>query len=141
MVASGLRDFHPKRGVNSVSDIATYKSFLAAIAKDPYDESAHRVFADWLEERGEDEESLFHRQWTKEKQEAWDFFKELAPKLSMTYDELMKCGDDIATGEFCFGEVDAPDWMNDKWHDFQKHWQTLNGKRDFPKETAFRCAC
>lgn len=48
-----------------------YRAFQEAIKESPHDEATHRIFADWLEERGFDDEARFHREeWTLDKQVA-----------------------------------------------------------------------
>lgn len=121
-----------------------YKAFLATLESNPYDELTHRALADFLEEQGEDDEALVHREWTKPNQEAKDFLKKLAGELRMTYEELIKEGHDIASGFYCFGDDDGPEVIRDGWEDFQRHWRVLTGQ-DTPKvsidDTYFRCAC
>jgi uncharacterized protein (TIGR02996 family) len=54
------------------------KQFEEAIKANRYDEPLHRVFADFLEENGHDDESHFHRIWNKEWQEAYDWMDKFA---------------------------------------------------------------
>lgn len=54
------------------------QAFRKALAENKYDEALHRVFADWLEEQGYDDDALFHRTWTPEWQRAWDAMEKLA---------------------------------------------------------------
>ena len=59
-------------------DVRRYQAFLEVLAKDPYDETTRRVFADWLEEKGLDDYAAEQRQWTRKGQEAIDRAKEEA---------------------------------------------------------------
>ncbi len=54
------------------------KQFEKAIQEDRYDECLHRVYADFLEEQGQDSLSAFHRKWSKEWQEAFDWMENFA---------------------------------------------------------------
>src|SRR5438309_15079 len=91
------------KGTSCMSNILSqYKSFLEKLAKNPYDETTHRVFSDWLDEHDQPEEAQTHREWTKEKQKAEDFLKDLSRNVGMTWEEFLKNGDEIATGHFCF---------------------------------------
>jgi uncharacterized protein (TIGR02996 family) len=129
----------------SKEKIREYQAFLKALANDPYDQETRLVFADWLEEHGLDDEAAEQRAWRREKQEAEDWLRFFAPKLEMTYKELLEVGEDIAqSGEYCFGDGEAPYLMQHNWEDFLKHWKNLTGS-DAPdepgRETRFRCAC
>ena len=77
--------------------------FLDAIEADPYDLDTRKVFADWLDEFGDDSDADLagvQRAWTREKQDAivwlteyaadvrWDWDEE--PQRLMTYDELIE---------------------------------------------------
>lgn len=127
-------------------------TFLEALKVNRYDEDTHRVFADWLEEHGEDDLAEFHRTWTKEWQE-WrdgrDYFEELAKEhLSNTcstrsMDEavelLLQAGRDYVAngtstmvsdepGDMGFGLSDGFnnwDTGENTIGEFWKHWQVL----------------
>ena len=55
-------------------------AFVQALTENPYDETTHRVFADFLDENDEPELADFHRTWTKEWQEARDWMTDFAEK-------------------------------------------------------------
>lgn len=54
------------------------EAFEAILKEDLYDEVTRKVYADWLSENGFDEEAMEQYSWTKEKQEAIDWLKNLA---------------------------------------------------------------
>lgn len=59
------------------------QAFLDALKEDPRDEVTHKVYADWLEENGFDDEAFLHREWTLQKYyEAVEFVAEYARRLS-----------------------------------------------------------
>lgn len=58
--------------------------FEKAIQEDRYDEATRRVFGDWLEEHGFDDEAKVQREWTREKQEAEDWLRDFANKCGGT---------------------------------------------------------
>lgn len=58
-------------------------AFLQAIKDDPYDATTRRVYADWLEDHGFDDEARVQREWTPEKhKEAEAFVARWAKLLS-----------------------------------------------------------
>lgn len=124
--------------------IRQYKAFQDALKKNPYDEATHLAFADFLEENGIDDEAEYHRIWTRDKQEAIDTLREVAHSIRMSFEELLEEGDEIATGEYCFGNDDGPEEMRYLWRDFLEAWRTYTGKKvkDIPvDQTHFRCGC
>ncbi len=65
------------------------ESFEQTLEENPYDEVTHKVFADWLDERGCPDEAEFHRGWTKEWQTASDYLHALAISLDLSYPSLI----------------------------------------------------
>ncbi len=73
------------------------EAFLKALEANKYDEAMHRVYADYCDENGLDEEAQFHREWTKQWQEAYDYMelfgKEIAEDEDLpTVAELLDIG-------------------------------------------------
>lgn len=65
-----------------MSDIHPDKlAFLAHLEANPRDEVAHRAFADWLLEHGEDDEADFHLRWTPQWQDAKERLVALADRI------------------------------------------------------------
>ncbi len=58
------------------------EGFLRAIEKDRYDQTLRLVFADWLEERGLDEEAREQREWTPEWQQSEDWLSQFAKDIT-----------------------------------------------------------
>lgn len=66
-------------------------AFLAALAEDRYDAVTRRVFADWLEENGYDDEAVVQREWTREKHEdAEAFMEEYAGDIYRSVEEVLE---------------------------------------------------
>lgn len=65
-------------------DVEEFDQFQKAIEANPYDASLRLVFADWLEEKGEDDTATWHRTWTPERQKAEEWMKEFADKCGST---------------------------------------------------------
>ena len=125
-------------------EVRQYLDFVKALNKNPYDIATRGVFADWLEERGLDDEASEQRSWTKKKHDAELWLKDFAVNLGMKFGELVKEGDEIATGEYCFNNDDAPYIMRNNWAEFLEHWQNYTGKKVNATEedaTYFHCAC
>jgi len=114
----------------------------SAVAADPYDAVSHFALADWLEERGMDDEALRHRTWTRERQEAEDFMDRFAAECSREPSDyhpdavVLDRGGIIAaahryldTGEYfvCLG-FDTPTIAWSEMDAFWRHFEALTGK-------------
>jgi uncharacterized protein (TIGR02996 family) len=127
-------------------------AFEKAIEEDPYDGTTHKVFADWLEEHGFDDEALLQREWTPEKMRAAEkWMKEYAAACSepdyyeLTVEKLIDGAHrylDTGAG-LCIG-IDTPDVVYDSSEDFWVHFMVLTG-RPVPSEKRgevfIHCAC
>ncbi|HJZ56552.1 MAG TPA: TIGR02996 domain-containing protein [Gemmataceae bacterium] len=112
------------------------QGFLKALAKNEDDTTTRMVYADWLDERGEHEESDRQRKWPAAK--TW--LVEFAERHSVGYSELI---DAIVSGEgLCFGDLDGPEAMENP--EVWKNLEIVTGKRftsDERENIHFRCAC
>jgi uncharacterized protein (TIGR02996 family) len=117
------------------------RAFLEAIEKDRYDKELRLVFADWLEERGEDDEAVEQRRRaTEEWKEADQWMYEFAKEVGLTYEECIQAGYDLglSTGSnFDPENYDYPDryWTN---------WEMITGKEvdeDYKIDMPFSCSC
>lgn len=61
------------------------QAFEDALKADRFDELTHRVYADWLEESGSDDEAAFHRLWTADWQRAWDWTREWCKRVNLKH--------------------------------------------------------
>jgi uncharacterized protein (TIGR02996 family) len=80
------------------------EAFLEAIESDPYDLSLRKVFADWLDEFGDDadhDKAVEQREWTTEKTVADLGIKKLAAELSITYDEVIELVKELPNYQLC----------------------------------------
>ena len=69
------------------------QQFLDAIKADPYDLKTRKIFADWLDEFGDEKDADLaaeQRAWTREKQDAIVWLTEYAQYLDMSYEELIQ---------------------------------------------------
>lgn len=119
------------------------KAFRAALKDDWCDLATHRVFADWLEEHGRDDEARLHRQWTSEAhKEAEEFLSEMAKlctsgeetgdyrtgKTTTLADLIVAGYKHLATGDSAlFLPFDTPDelYSGEYMREFWKHFRTL----------------
>lgn len=122
-------------------------ALLKAIAENPYDRATRLVFADWLEERGLDDEATEQRTWTKEKQEkadAKEWLEQKAVEHDVEYKQLLDAGYDYA-------EQDQELWVRSKggvWthlaltptaeEEFWKNWTLATGEEK-PEESYSGC--
>jgi uncharacterized protein (TIGR02996 family) len=141
-------------------------AFEAAIKADRYDQATRRVFADWLEEHGLDDEAAVQRSWTPRKQQAEDYLRDFAAELSLdphgdeddeeervtydevTYEELLRVAHAFLDGDpnahISLG-FDTPDRV---WEEAEKFWEEFeiatgrkvdDGHRG--QELPVSCAC
>lgn len=143
------------------SDKEMILAFKEAIAKDRYDESNHRAFADWLEENGYDDEAVIQREWSVEGQLiAESFMDEFLKKTRYgdreeypeeaygefkSVEEMMEAAATwLDKGErHCFG-YETPDELHGELVEaFWRHYQTLTGRpvAEDRRWRFFRCAC
>lgn len=135
------------------------RGFEARLAADPYDETTHKVFADWLEEHGLDDEAAWQRSWTAERQRAEEWLREFAGRCGtanwdgrpITYEDVIDAGrryvesggNDWFTQ---YGSQDAPELM---WHDatreeYWRCWELVTGKKasgELRDGSPFSCSC
>ena len=119
------------------------QAFLDAVAADPYDETNHKVFADWLEEHGMDDEAAVQRRWTADLMRAAErYVRGTASSFGVPYDTLLaKAALWLDTGETIHvDELHAYDSDPEFW----AHFEILTGRpvpltrRD---ESFTHCAC
>lgn len=90
-----------------MSDEPIKKLFEEAIEADPYDGVTRKIFADWLEEHGHDDEAVVQRSWTPEKQQAEDWLTEYAQEHNLSYGDLIRAAHQLLdTGETSHVGVD-----------------------------------
>ena len=65
------------------------EAFLRAIAASPDDEAPHLIYSDWLEERGEVEEARKHRNWKKDRQDAWNWLHKFAERWNFDFQQMV----------------------------------------------------
>ncbi len=65
---------------------AVKAEFDKTLLADKYDQTTRLIYADWLEERGYDDEAVWQRSWTPEWQGSEDYFIEL---VEQSTDEMM----------------------------------------------------
>ncbi len=116
------------------------------MAADPDNESLHRIFADFLVERGEDAEAEYHRTWTiKVRAEEW--LRNFARDVDADYDEMMS-----VAKTHCKGHGGWEDYLNEggKWEgeatppEFWTHYTILTGgepNMKYGPPGIFSCSC
>ncbi len=85
------------------------EAFLEAIESDPYDLSLRKVFADWLDEFGDDadhDKAVEQREWTTEKTVADLGIKKLAAELSITYEKVIELVKELPNYEYYDFDMD-----------------------------------
>jgi uncharacterized protein (TIGR02996 family) len=123
------------------------KAFLDAIKADPYDLKTRKIFADWLDEFGDDRDgdlAVEQRTWTKEKQDAIVWLADYARHLDMSYEELLQVANDYVNhGEGHCLPFDTPDCVYTENDEFWQRLELATGKKvaDKKKHPFFSCAC
>jgi uncharacterized protein (TIGR02996 family) len=133
-------------------------AFEKAIEEDPFDGTTRKVFADWLEEHGFDDEALLQREWTPKKMRAAEkWLKKFAAECSdeedenaeeeegcftLSYEALIQAGHKyLDTGVCLWLGIDPP---NEEMEQFWQHFMVVTG-RPVPSEKRedcfIRCAC
>src|SRR5262249_2739597 len=125
---------------------AEREAFLKAIAENRYDEAARRIYADWLEEHGYDDEALVQRRWTAEKQSAAEGWVDgLAEGGGMTREELIEAAESyLDDGEECYLYFDTPDRAYSDAEEFWEHIAIVTDRmipEEHKHDVIFRCAC
>lgn len=133
------------------------KAFYEHLKDDPKDVTTRRVFADWLEEEGHDEEARLQREWSLERyEEAEAFMKDYAEMLSGEDDSgggyrritvgrvLEAAADRLAGGFDGIGlRFDTPDEVYSRAEEFWKHYAVLTGTyvEEGRSDTFVSCGC
>jgi uncharacterized protein (TIGR02996 family) len=121
------------------------RAFEAAIRADRYDGVTRKVFADWLEENGYDDEAVLQRAWTPQKQQAEDWLEEYARQCEMTYEELIEAANNyLDKGQGVTLGFDTPDIVFEGSQEFWERFSLATGRNvsdDYHGAIFIRCAC
>ncbi len=145
------------------------QAFIAALEKDPYDTTTRRVFSDWLEEQGLDDEALEQRrmatqEWVEADQWMHSFAKACGdtddnypdkPKRwrEITYEDVIQAGHDFVATEdyFCqMGSERARNLMHEQTKEaYWNNWKIITGQpgpawnemEPWHSTAPFTCSC
>ena len=111
-------------------DEALEGAFKAALAADRTDLATRRAYADFLEERGRDDEALMWRAWTPERQaEAIAWIDAIGEQVGLTHEAMVSAAkrflDRGWTGSV---DVELPDELLDSIGTFWKHFATITDR-------------
>lgn len=121
--------------------------FLQALHEDPFDEVTHAAFADWLEERGEDDEAAYQRDWTREREEAEQTVDKVAAACRVSVERLLEAaGSARDGGKGLHLGIDTPDvFYNGGYDKFWEAFCVLTGENAPPEGSHDRffvsCSC
>lgn len=125
-------------------------AFMAAIAANPLDDGLRAIFADWLEEHGEDAEAEKQRKWPQTREESKVWLRNFAEEVGVAYRILMEAADNWLEavidgdrwGAYHTLPYDTPDCVYRDRKEFWKHYEIVTGKKVEDYEaTFFSCAC
>jgi uncharacterized protein (TIGR02996 family) len=107
-------------------------AFLQALAKNQDDNHTRLVYADWLDEHGEHEESDRQRKWPAAREWLVRFCKEKSPSPDEFYQELLQFGQRVvakqgASERIYFDNHTMWDALKDCSEVFWKNWSILTG--------------
>lgn len=128
--------------------------FLAAIKANWTDFELRGIFADWLEERGEEAEAAEQRGFEKRFKEAQQWLADFADRIGgpgwygqrqeeFGYDELMKAATNYLETNECLN-MGTNDAYLDEHHNREELWKNysiVTGREVEDKFLFFRCAC
>jgi uncharacterized protein (TIGR02996 family) len=147
------------------------QQFLDAIEADPYDLATRKVFADWLDEYGDEKDAdlaAVQRAWTKEKQDAIVWLTEFAAELNaemkeivaeyaeefgeeisgddqFTYQELIEAASAyVKNGKEYYLPFDTPERVFTDNDEFWRMFELATDQKvadEQKRDTFFRCAC
>ena len=124
-----------------------HHAFMRNIAEDPTDQLRRDIYADWLEEQGDDDEGLRQREWnaSREWMESW------ASGVNIAYTDVIEAGMSVfSPGVYGwdyhvqYGEDVAQSQMYHDRPEWWRHWQIITGLRVNLKQqefTVFSCSC
>lgn len=99
-------------------------AFEAAIAADRYDQTSRLVYADWLNERGRDDEAEFQRRWTPEWQRSEDWVKAFCERVNLNYGYFIgEAAKHLDTGEDIACNLDTSNGTMDE--DMAEVWRNV----------------
>lgn len=110
--------------------MATKQDFLVALRENPADEVTRRVYADWLEEQGLDDEAEIQRNWTPEAyHKAVELVEDYANECDVTPEELLVCATHfLDTGDRMYLPFDTPEMACVDQLSFWLAYQILTGR-------------
>lgn len=124
------------------------KAFEIALQADPYDAVTHAVFADWLDEQGEESAAAWQRAWTKERQEGEDWLRAFADRVNVTFRQAVCAGSHFINYGQAFvqyGEDGAQDELLDEkaLAEYWAAWSAYTGRDPGGerRESPFACSC
>jgi uncharacterized protein (TIGR02996 family) len=117
--------------------------FLEALGNDPRDKTLRSVFADWLEDKGEDERAAAQRSFSVEKFDAEMRLRTFAIMYAGgDYDGMIK---GLVSGEYCFSDDYGPELAREDdelWADLATVTGIDADELAVEREDgSFRCAC
>ena len=114
------------------------QGFLAAIKENPYDQTSRLVYADFLLEQDEPEESDWQRMWTPKRQKAEEYFVQFGKNATegegpdITLDQVLRAvknwletGEEAILSGLGFGITNA--WNDEMEKEFWMHYQNYTG--------------
>ena len=138
---------------------AEREAFLAAVRDNWNDYALRKIYADWLDERGESEEATRQRRWPEIVAESRKWLEDLAARMGgdrygdMTYDRLMGAADRwVKTDDGEYGGDPLVQYGSEEWRedfgsndelmaDLWRHYEIVRGCRPKTTKSFFRCAC
>jgi uncharacterized protein (TIGR02996 family) len=131
-------------------DDKTRANFYKALVENPHDHDTRKVFGDWLEERGWDDEAQFHRRYVRSSTRAIERMTALAEQVASlpgapyyTYEQFMEKLEDIRTGgagDISIGYTDPDYDPEEMWNDYE----IITGKSMESSKRSwdiFTCSC
>lgn len=88
IVSDVVKAINLVRNVPNVTD-PDQRAFLLAVRENPRDLDLRKVYADWLEDRGHDDEAAEQRAWTLDKEDGRERIAYLSMSCHVTFNEML----------------------------------------------------
>jgi uncharacterized protein (TIGR02996 family) len=128
-----------------MTDSEMMAGFTKALKDNPRDHDTRLVFADWLEERGKDDEAMDLRKWTPEWQDSVDWMHSFVERANQSYEYVMTCA---KNGQHNVEEGFTSDEFSNAYEEdeeeFWKHYQIITRttpEDEIDKHISFYCSC
>lgn len=105
------------------------EAFESAIRLDPFNDVLRKVYADWLQENGFDDEALRQRDWETVVEESREWIETFAFEIEESHDGLMEAAQRYLEGDGWTEDSTGAASMESigRWEQFWGHYEIVKG--------------